>query len=158
MSQIALKWTGDDSQMFVGRDSRGQAIVSGFWKREDDENWLDWQGPKPSDLLVLALLSCSSYDVVMILKRQRQRLTGLYVTAEAEQMAEPPYAFTQIHLHYVVTGHELDEKRVERAIKLSEENYCSVAATIRGVAQLSHSYEVKEADLNPAMLAAWLKC
>lgn len=146
MSQIALKWTGDDSQMFVGRDSRGQALVSGFWNREEDDAWLNWQGPKPSDLLVLALLSCSSYDVVMILKRQRQRLTGLYVTADAEQQPEAPYAFTKIHLHYVVSGHELDEKRVQRAVKLSEENYCSVAATIRGVTVLSHSVEVKEAE------------
>jgi putative redox protein len=145
MAQLALKWTGEESQLFVGRDSYGHIVVSGSWPKDDDPTWTEWKGVKPSDLLVLALLSCSSYDVVTILRRQRQELTGLFVTAEAEQASEPPYQFTHIHLHYVAAGPGLDSKKVERAIVLSEEKYCSVAATIRGVTKITHSYAVTTA-------------
>ena len=145
MGQIGLQWTGDDSLMFVTRDSFGHMVVAGSWPKDGDESWVAWKGVKPSDMLVMALCSCSAYDVVTILKRQRQALTGLAITAEAQQASEPPNAFTQIHLHYVVTGHDLDENKVARAITLSEEKYCSVAATIRGVAQISHSFETRPA-------------
>ena len=79
----------------------------------------------------------------MILKRQRQPLANLYISVESNQAAEAPYQFTDIHLHYTVEGDGLDSAKVERAITLSEEKYCSVAATIRGVAKLSHSFEIK---------------
>lgn len=79
----------------------------------------------------------------MIMKRQRQKLSDLYITADAEQASDPPYAFTHIHLHYVVSGHELDPKKVERAITLSQEKFCSVAATIRGVTEITYSFEVR---------------
>jgi putative redox protein len=142
MSNVAIKWTGEDSQMFVGRDSFGHVVISGSWPRDEDESWQEWKGLKPSDMLLLSLASCSGYDVVMILGRQRQNLTGLYVDVNGQQAAQPPYAFTDIHLHYTVKGEDLDPKKVAHAIELSEEKYCSVAATIRGVAKLTHSFEI----------------
>ena len=145
MSNVALKWTGQGSQMFVGRDSFGHMVVSGSWPSED-ETWQEWKGVKPSDLLLLSLASCSAYDVVMILRRQRQDLTNLYVSVNGDQASDPPYQFTEIHQHYTVEGVDLDPKKVARAIELSEERYCSVAATIRGVAKISHSYEIVGAD------------
>lgn len=141
MSNIAVKWTGQGSQMFIGRDSFGHVVVSGSWPQED-ESGQEWKGLKPSDMLLLSLASCSAYDVVMILGRQRQLLTNLHVSVDGEQASEPPYQFTEIHQHYTVEGINLDPKKVGRAIELSEERYCSVAATIRGVARLSHSFEV----------------
>ncbi len=117
-------------------------VVAGSWPKDGEEDWVEWKGVKPSDLLVMALCSCSGYDVVTILRRQRQELTDLRITADAHQASEPPYQFTDIHLHYVVTGRDLDPAKVERAIKLSEEKYCSVAATIRGVAKITNSFEV----------------
>ncbi|MBK6713378.1 MAG: OsmC family protein [Candidatus Promineifilaceae bacterium] len=143
MSKIALKWTGEGSQMFVGRDSFGHVVVAGSWPDNEDNAWQEWKAIKPSDLLLLSLASCSGHDVVMILNRQRQKLTNLYIDVQGNQAAEPPYQFTDIHLHYMVEGENLDPEKVARAITLSEEKYCSVAATIRGVAQLSHSYTVK---------------
>jgi putative redox protein len=131
--------------MFVGRDTYGHVVVSGSWPKED-ESWQEWKAVKPSDLLLLSLASCSAYDVVMILRRQRQALKDLYVQVDGRQQEEPPYAFTDIHLHYVVSGAELDPAKVERAIRLSEEKYCSVAATIRGVASISHSHEIVKAN------------
>lgn len=145
MGQIGLQWTGSDSTMFVTRDSYGHMVVAGSWPKEGEESWVEWKGVKPSDMLVMALCSCSAYDVVTILRRQRQQLTGLTITADAEQNSEPPYAFTKIHLHYVASGHDLDEGKVARAIALSEEKYCSVAATIRGVAQITHSFATQPA-------------
>lgn len=144
MSEVAVKWTGQGSQMFIGRDSFGHVVMSGSWPQEGNESWQEWKAVKPSDLLLLSLASCSAYDVVMILSRQRQELTNLYVSVDGSQASEPPYQFTNIHLHYTVEGKELDPKKVERAIVLSEEKYCSVAATVRGVAELSHSYEILE--------------
>lgn len=127
--------------MFVGRDSYGHIIVSGSWP-QNDETWQEWKGVKPSDLLLLSLASCSAYDVVLILNRQRQQLTNLYVSVDGQQAAEAPYQFTEIHQHYTVEGVNLDPDKVARAIQLSEEKYCSVAATIRGVAKLTHSFEI----------------
>ncbi len=127
--------------MFIGRDSFGHVVVSGSWPQED-ESWQEWKGLKPSDMLLLSLASCSAYDVVMILGRQRQLLTNLHVSVDGKQASDPPYQFTEIHQHYTVEGINLDPKKVARAIELSEERYCSVAATIRGVARLSHSFEI----------------
>lgn len=145
MSNVAIKWSGDDSRMFIGRDSFGQAVLSGSWPSDDPE-WQEWKALKPSDLLLLSLGACTAHDVVMIMNRQRQALTGLYIDVDGRQASEPPYQFTDIHLHYNVTGHGIDEQKVARAIQLSEERYCSVAATIKGVARLSHSYDVREAN------------
>jgi len=142
MSNVALKWTGADSQLFIGRDSYGHVVVSGSWPGEDN-GWQEWKAAKPSDLLLISLAACSAYDVVTILRRQRQALTNLYIQVDGNQASEPPYQFTDIHLHYVLEGEALDPKKVARAIELSQERYCSVAATIRGVAQLSHSYIIQ---------------
>ncbi len=144
MGQVALHWAGHDSQMFVTRDSFGHMVVAGSWSKDDEEGWVEWRGVKPSDLLIMALCSCSAYDVVMILRRQHQELTDLRITAEAHQAPEPPYQFTNIHLHYAATGRNLEPAKVERAIHLSEEKYCSVAATIKGVAEITNSYEVHQ--------------
>ncbi|MCA9900096.1 MAG: OsmC family protein [Ardenticatenaceae bacterium] len=142
MSNIAVKWTGQGSQMFIGRDSFGHLVMAGSWPKDEDDSWQEWKGTKPSDLLLLSLASCSAYDVVMILGRQRQNLTNLYVNVDGKQASEPPYQFTEIHQHYTVEGVDLDPNKVARAIELSEEKYCSVAATVRGVAKLSHSFEI----------------
>jgi putative redox protein len=80
----------------------------------------------------------------LILKRQRQNLVDLYVQVNGQQAVNPPNQFTDIHLHYVVEGIGLDESKVARAIELSETKYCSVAATVRGVANLTHSFEIAE--------------
>lgn len=143
MGNIAVQWTGGDSQMFIGRDSFGHVSIAGSWPKDDHDAWTEWKALKPSDMLVMSLASCSAYDVVMILKRQRQKITGLYISAEAEQAPDPPYQFTHIHLHYTVKGENLDPKKVERAIDLSENKYCSVAATIKGVTKITHDFKIE---------------
>lgn len=141
MSNVALTWAGEGTQMFVGRDSFGHVVVSGSWP-SDEPDWQEWKAVKPSDLLLLSLASCTAYDMVMILGRQRQQMTSLQIKIDSQQQKDPPYAFTDIHVHYLVRGNDLDSARVNRAAMLSQEKYCSVAATIRGVAELTYSVEV----------------
>ncbi|MFQ5595594.1 MAG: OsmC family protein [Anaerolineae bacterium] len=140
MSTVKAKWI--DGELFVGVDSYGHPIVTGSWPEQNPE----WAALKPSDLLLLGVIACSGYDVVAILKKQREDLTGLEMSCSGEQMADPPYAFTNIHIDYKLTGRDLDEKKVRRAIQLSEEKYCSVAATVRGVAEITSNFTIEERE------------
>ncbi|RLC62963.1 MAG: peroxiredoxin, partial [Chloroflexi bacterium] len=107
----------------------------------DEENGT---GVSPSQLLLVALGGCTGYDVVSILEKKRQRLTGLEITVTGEQEADPPWAYRKIHVHYEVRGRGLDEGAVHKAIKLSEQKYCSVAATLRHAAEITYDYTIVE--------------
>ena len=135
MGSIVVKWL--ESNLMTGADSRGSTIVLGT----STEREPDWKGLKPADLLLISAASCSTYDVAMILNKQRLPLQGLEVVCTGEQMPEPPYAFTKIHLHYIVKGVS-DQEKVARAIQLSEEKYCSVLNTLRGSVALSSDFEL----------------
>jgi putative redox protein len=115
--------------------------MSGSWS-DDEPDWQEWKAAKPSDLLLMSLAACSSHDVVAILERQRQVLEGLQINVDGQQLPDPPYTFTDIHLHFTLQGSGLDEVKVKRAIDLSVNKYCSVAATIRGVANLTFSFSI----------------
>lgn len=103
------------------------------------------QGVSPSDLLSMALIGCSSHDVVTILQKQKQDLHELKVTAESTQDGEPPWRFQKIHIHYQVTGKDIDVDKVCKAIQISEEKYCSVYATLRDAIEITHDCEIVEA-------------
>ncbi|MBN1668166.1 MAG: OsmC family protein [Anaerolineales bacterium] len=132
---VNLKWTG--GRMMLGADSRGVTLPIG----SNDAYEPGWKGLKPSDLLLLAAASCSAYDVVSVLEKQRVDLQGLEVACSGEQLSEPPYTFVSIHLHYQVRG-AVPADKLERAIQLSEDKYCSVLATLRPGTDLSSSYEI----------------
>lgn len=117
--------------------------MSGSWS-VDGDGGQEWRAAKPSDLLLMGLASCAAHDVVAILERQRQPLSGLRVDVVGNQQADPPNAFTTIHLRFTLTGHDLDPRKVERALDLSLNKYCSVAATVRGVATITHDYVIEE--------------
>lgn len=95
-----------------------------------------------SDLLTMSLIGCSSYDVVEILRKQRQELTQLKVWAEAVQDETPPWKFRKIHIHYQAIGRGLNLEKVKKAIQLSEEKYCAVYATLKDVIEITHDVEV----------------
>ena len=101
-------------------------------------------GVKPSDMLAMALIGCSSVDVVEILQKQRQDLQQLKVTAESTQDENPPWRFRRIHIHYRAVG-KVDLEKLGKAIKISEEKYCSVYATLKNTIEITHDYEVVEA-------------
>ena len=101
-------------------------------------------GVKPSDMLAMALIGCSSVDVVEILQKQRQDLRELKVTAESTQDDSPPWRFRKIHIHYQAIGKDIDLEKLAKAIRISEEKYCSVYATLKDAIEITHDYEVIE--------------
>lgn len=132
MSNATVRWIG--GKQFVGIDSTQHSVVLST----PDEG----VGMKPSELMLVALAACTAVDVVEILAKKRQPLTSLEISASAEQDSDPPWTFRKIRLHYKLSGVGLTEKAVAQAIELSEEKYCSVAATLRGVAEITYDYEV----------------
>jgi putative redox protein len=132
---VNIRWAG--ARMMLGIDSRGTAIPIGFNREEDPS----WNGVKPSDLLLLAAASCSAYDVIDILQKQREPLDGLDIQCSGVQITEQPYNFVQLHLKYIIKG-AVNPQKVERAIKLSEDKYCSVLATLRPSLEFSSEYEI----------------
>jgi putative redox protein len=132
-NNTVLRWL-PDGKRFVSTDSTGHSVVLST----TDEGI----GMKPSELILSALSACSSVDVVDILQKKRTPLTSLEVRTTAEQDPEPPWAFRKIHMLYVLKGTGLTEKNVAQAIELSHEKYCSVAATLRGVAEITTSFEI----------------
>ena len=128
----SVRWIGE--RHFVGIDSSNHSVVlSGQAEKI---------GVSPSEMLLVALASCSSVDVVEILEKKRLKLTQLDVTTTGERDPEPPWPYRRIHLKYRLAGEGLTPKAVEQAITLSQEKYCSVAATVRGVAQITTEYEI----------------
>lgn len=137
MSTVHVKWI--ESKLMVGVDSFGHPLVMSSWPERDPQ----WAGLKPSDLLLLAIGSCSMYDVVEILQKQRQPLIALDVTCTGERTTEPVYRFTHIHLHYRAAG-DVDPTKLERAIQLSAEKYCSVTNSLN--VEVTRDFEIVPAD------------
>ena len=131
--QTVLRWVPGGNR-FVSTDSTGHSVVLAT----PDEN----AGMKPSELILSALAGCAAVDVVDILAKKRTPLTHLEVQVSAEQDADPPWTFRKIYVKFLVKGEGLTEKNVEQAIQLSEEKYCSVAATLRGKAEIITSFEI----------------
>lgn len=138
MAHATIKWL--EEKRFVGVDSTEHGIVI---SSANEEGRI---GVKPSDLLLLSLGGCTAYDVVNILVKKRQKLTGLEVMVTAEQQPDPPWTFTSFHVHYTVIGRGLNEKAVQDAIELSDEKYCSVSATLKQSVPVTHDYEIVEDD------------
>ena len=132
MPTASVKWV--DGLQFVGTDSGGHSVVlSG----NDDQD-----GVRPSEMLLVALASCSSVDVVEIMKKKRKPLTKLEVVINGERDPEPPWPYRKIIVDYRAQGKGLTEKALSQAIQLSTEKYCSVAATVSGVAEIQTRFTI----------------
>jgi putative redox protein len=134
MGTATVKWIG--RKQFVGIDSTCHSVVLST----PDEG----VGIKPSDLLLIAVASCTAVDIVDILTKKRMPLTLLEISSTGEQDPNPPWTFRKIALHFRLSGKGLTEKAVAQAIELSHEKYCSVAATVRATAQISTEFEIIE--------------
>jgi putative redox protein len=99
-------------------------------------------GSRPMEMLLLGLGGCAMIDVVLILRKARQVFTDIRVEINAERASEVPKVFTRIHLHFVVAGKQLDPRRVDRAISLSAQKYCSATKMLDSVAQITHDFEI----------------
>jgi putative redox protein len=136
MGTTTVKWIS--GKQFIGIDSTRHSVVLST----PDEG----VGIKPSELLLIAVASCSAVDVVEILSKKRMPLDHLEISCSGEQDQDPPWTFRKIHLRFIVGGKNLTEKAVAQAIQLSEEKYCSVAATVRATAQITTEFEILEEE------------
>ena len=127
MGTSTVKWIS--GKTFLGIDSTSHSVVL--------STPADGIGVKPSDLLLIAVASCSAVDLVEILNKKRMPLSELEISVSSEQDSDPPWTFRKIHLRYCVRGKNLTEKAVSQAIELAEEKYCSVAATIRATTEIT---------------------
>ena len=98
-------------------------------------------GPKPIELMAIALAGCTAFDVVNILRKKRQEVTGYEVKVEAEQTPDPPQVFTKVRIHHIVSG-DVAENALQDAIHLSETKYCSVGAMVQLSAEIETTYEI----------------
>ena len=133
MANAVVKWI--EGKQFIGIDSTNHAVVL--------SSPAEGIGMKPSELLLVALGACSSVDVVGILEKRKIKLTKYEVQVSAEQDTEPPWTFQKIHLKYILAGEGLNQKDVAKAIELSEGKYCSVAATLKGKAQIITEFVIE---------------
>ena len=132
MPTTTVRWV--TGKQFVGTDSRNQSVVlSG-----DDPA----RGVSPSQMLLVGLSACTAYDILDIMAKKRKPLTLLEIEANGQQDPEPPWTYRRIVLKYRVSGPAVTEKAIAQAIQLSQERYCSVAATVRGVAEIVTEFEI----------------
>lgn len=133
------KITWVSGKTFTGQTETGHSIVIGTADGDAPK-----PGPSAMELVLMGAGSCSAWDVVEILRKARQNIDDVIVELEAERAEEPPKVFTRIHLHFIVKGRNVDPKRVERAIALSVEKYCSATAMLQATAAVTHDFEVQE--------------
>lgn len=139
--QAKVSWV--DNLSFIGHSESGHAVVF-------DANREGSTAPSPMEMVLMSAGACSSVDVVSILQKARQQVQGCEVELTAERADSVPKVFTKIHLHFVVTGHDLSEKQVARAVNLSADKYCSVSIMLASSVAVSHSYRVNNANQTAA--------
>lgn len=136
-----IDWQGN--VRFHATSESGHTIVIDGAPEAGGEN----AGVRPMELMLLGVGGCSSFDVVTILKKGREDVTGCRAELRAERAEEPPRVFTAITMHFVVTGRNLNPGKVARAVELSAEKYCSASIMLaRGGVKIHHTYEVIEAS------------
>lgn len=133
-----VKWV--DGMMFLGESGSGHAVVMDGAPEIGGRDL----GIRPMEMLLIGLGGCSSIDVVMILKKGREAVTDCVAEIEAERADTDPKVFTKIHVHFIVTGKALNPAKVERAIQLSAEKYCSASIMLGATAAITHDFEVVE--------------
>lgn len=139
MIEAQVTWV--EGMQFVGVPSSGHSLVMDAAPEVGGKD----TGPRPMELLLVGLAGCTAMDVIHILKKQRQAVTGLRVVVKGERAEDHPRVYTRATLEYVVEGHHLSEPAVERAVKLSQDKYCSASAMFRGTAEVEYTYRVVEA-------------
>jgi putative redox protein len=133
-----IKWVQD--VMFLGESGSGHSVIMDGAPEAGGRNL----GFRPMEMMLLGLGGCSAFDVMLILKRGREKVTDCVVEMDGERAETDPKVFTRITMRYIVTGQALDRNKVERAVKLSAEKYCSASAIMAKTAQLTHTVDIIE--------------
>lgn len=135
--KVRIKWV--EAVTMLGESGSGHALVMDGPPESGGRNL----GPRPMEMLLLGMGGCTQFDVLLILRKARLQVTDCVVEIEAERAAEDPKVFTRIHAHFIVSGRDLGEKQVERAIRLSAEKYCSASIMLGATAKISHDFEIR---------------
>lgn len=131
-----IKWVED--RTFLGESGSGHTVVLGTASGAEGRT----PGPSPMELVLIGTGGCSAFDVVHILEKGREPVEDCVVELEAERAGDDPKVFTRIHMHFMVKGRGLSEGKVERAVGLSVEKYCSASAMLARTATITHDVEV----------------
>lgn len=135
--KVRVKWIEDVA--FMGESETGHAVILDGSPENGGRNI----GMRPMEMLLIGMGGCTSFDVVTILKKSRQSIVDCVAEISAERANEVPKVFTKIHVHFIVTGHDLNEGQVSRAVKLSAEKYCSASIMLGKSVEITHGYEIK---------------
>jgi len=125
---------------FVGTDSKGHSLVM------DSPNLGDNSGLEPAELLLIGLAGCMGMDVISILKKKQQKVVDFEIRVGGDRRPDHPKAWTHMHVELLVRGHQIDPAAVERAVVLSETQYCPVHATLAGCVEITRSIRIEEAE------------
>jgi len=139
-----VKWV--ENVCFMAESDSGHAMIMDGAPDIGGRNL----GPRPMEMLLMGAGGCTSVDVVMILQKSRQDVTGCEVDVSAERAADHPKVFTKIHMHFTLRGRGLKPEIVDRAIKLSAEKYCSASIILGKTAAMTHDFEIIEEGVAPA--------
>lgn len=131
-----VKWL--DNMSFVGESGSGHSVVMDGAPEFGGRNL----GFRPMEMLLLGLGGCTAFDVIMILQKSRQNINDCEVYIEAERSENIPKVFTRIHIHFVISGKGLDTNRVEKAVNLSADKYCSASEMLGKTAEITHDFEI----------------
>ena len=135
---ISVNWV--DGLLMVGKSDSGHTITMDGPPESGGENL----GVRPMEMLLLGVAGCTMIDVVTTLKKMRQDLSHFETKINAERATDHPKVFTDIHIHFILKGQNLDEKKVDKAITLSAEKYCSASIMLGETATITHDFEVIE--------------
>ena len=135
---ITVNWV--DGMLMVGKSHSGHSITMDGPPEIGGDNL----GVRPMEMLLLGVAGCTMIDVVTTLKKMRQELTHCETKVNAERADDHPKVFTDIHIQFLVKGNDLDSKKVEKAITLSAEKYCSASIMLGKTASISHDFEILE--------------
>ena len=135
-----VKWL--DHMSFVGESGSGHSVVMDGAPEAGGRDL----GIRPMEMLLLGLGGCTAFDVVSILHKSRQQIVDCELEIEAERADEIPRVFTRIHVHFIVSGKNLDSKKVEKAVDLSANKYCSASKMLEKAAEITHDFEIRNLD------------
>ena len=135
---ISVKWI--DGMLMVGKSDSGHAIVMDGPPEIGGENL----GVRPMEMLLLGMAGCTMIDVVSTLNKMREDVVDCQTQVSADRAEEYPKVFTNIHVHFILSGKQLNPSKVDKAIKLSAEKYCSASIMIGKTATITHDYEIIE--------------
>ena len=138
--QTNLNWAGGAA--FIGSSPAGHKVVIDGPPESGGRDL----GPRPMEMILLGLGACTGYDIVSILKKARQEVTGIEISVDGKRADAVPSVFTDINIHFHITGHNVSEKQVDRAIHLSAEKYCSASIMLGKAVNITHTFEVSDSE------------